>query len=182
VGYDSRLVGGDPAPSTLRDVEITWQALSREAGERGDASVGVPDDNGSREKVLSVEEEPREAVLRGIEIAPACCGGDYDLYIERWLKVALEFEVNRSDWSTEWYYGIWPSRDLRSVFGDHDPSARLIAAMASPPEATTPALLTMAGSDTLRIAEALPLGARFKVLVYEGGGVAEVISQGDLRS
>jgi hypothetical protein len=110
----------------------------------------------SREQILSVEPEPYKAILRAIEIAPG--GFEMDvLYTEYFLKMALRFEVIHSDWSTEWYYGLWPSKRLQCVFGDE-------------------------GSQTLCIAGALPIGASFQVAVYEGGGVAEIISRLDNAS
>ena len=46
----------------------------------------------SREQILSVEPEPRKAILRAIEIAPG--GFEMDsLYSEYFLKIALRFEV-----------------------------------------------------------------------------------------
>ena len=107
----------------------------------------------SREQILSVEPEPRKAILRAIEIAPG--GFEMDsLYSEYFLKIALRFEVIQSDWSTEWYYGLWPSKDLQCVFGDQE-------------------------LQRLCIAGALPIGESFEVTVYEGGGVAEIISRLD---
>src|SRR5262245_33114732 len=109
-----------------------------------------------REQVLAIEPESREAILREIEIASKCIEMDV-LYTEWWLKVALRFEVVGSDWSGEWYYGTWPSKGLKCVFGDQE-------------------------LQTLRITEALPLGAYFNVAVFEGGGVAEIISRLDKPS
>ena len=108
-----------------------------------------------RKLILSVDPEPYKAILRAIEIAS---GGFQDLiYTEYFLKIALRFEVVRSDWSTEWYYGEWPSKDLRCVFGDQ-------------------------GLETLCIAGALPIGESFEVSVYQRGGVAEIISRRDNAS
>jgi hypothetical protein len=105
-----------------------------------------------REQTLTIEPEPCRAILRAIEIAPGGVQMDA-IYTEYFLNIALQFEVVGSNWSTEWYYGgLWPSKDLTCVFGNQHP-------------------------QTLRIAGALPIGAPFKVTVYEGGGVAEIISR-----
>jgi hypothetical protein len=106
-----------------------------------------------REVSVAVHIRPREAILREVEVAPTFVQMDF-LYTECWLSVALRFEVIESDWSAEWYYGSWPSKSLQCVFGDQD-------------------------SSTLRIPSNLPLGARFQVEVYDGGGIANIISRVD---
>jgi hypothetical protein len=94
---------------------------------------------------------PRNAILREIEIAP--------LGLDLPLSVALRFDVIGSSGDEHWYYGVWPeSPDLDAVFGE-------------PQEPASP----------LRLRTPLPMGASFRVAVYDGGstGIAGVIGRAD---
>jgi hypothetical protein len=126
--------------------------------QQGETSeMDAHDEHYLEEQVLYVEPEPQVAILREIHIAPGCIDDD-PCYTECWLEVGLRFEVVRSKWPSEWFYGTYGSKGVECVFGDRQDSGTQ-------------------DSQTLRLPAKLPLGERFQVSVYQSGGIARILSR-----